>query len=85
MSEYRTTATLTAEGTFVVAAPEGLPAGTRAEVTVRVEEPPTQPKETFDEFFRWLETQPPRESTLEAERAMLRELRNDWDRPWDED
>lgn len=89
MSEYRTTATLTAEGTFVVPGPRDLPAGTRAEVTVRVEEeslaaPPQGT--TFEEFFQWLEAQPPRPAgALEAERVALRELRNDWDRIWDGD
>ena len=78
MSEYRTTATLTAEGTFVVPAPKDLPAGTRAEVTVRLEGAPA-PKKSLEEFYRWLETQPPRPTTAEAEKALVRPLRDEWD------
>lgn len=83
MSEYRTVATLTAEGTFVVPAPKDLPEGTRAEVTVRVEEAALVPRFTgpdpLQELHAWLEKNPPPPGTAEKEQAMLRQLRSEWD------
>ena len=79
MSEYRTTATFQADGTFLIHMPGAPPEGTEAEVIVRYEEAPAEPKKTLEGFFRWLESQPPRESTWEAEQAMVRQLRDEWD------
>lgn len=78
MSEYRTTATLTAEGTFVVPGPEGLPEGTPAEVTILISDAPATFGDLAD-YFRWLESQPPRKSAAEEEQAFLRKLRDEWD------
>lgn len=79
MSEYRTTATLTSEGTFVVPGPKDLPEGTRVEVTVRYSDVPTSGvQDPIKEFYERLKCEEPRPSVWEHEQIAVRELRGEW-------
>lgn len=83
MSEYRTTATLTTEGTFVVPSPIELPEGTEAEIVVRLSSPIVGPlKHPLTAFLDELRLRAPvagGANRTEAAQASLRDLREEWD------